>query len=184
MATRKLKIVDAPPTGQQSLGGPPTTSTTPTHAISGTLLIVGIASGTSLVLINILIIGCCLHKRNTKQIKRGKNGRQLLLAHTLWCVCVCEQLREHPLCPADEKWMCRLMNVTIFHFVCCSLFVNFLAFERYVARKFNGLKRIAWFLMVVVFNKHPRGDSFSFITPLIAFSSLPIIFFGTHSELI
>lgn len=65
--------VDAPPTGQpaSSLGGPPTTSTTPT-AISGTLLIVGIAAGTSLVLINILIIGCCLHKRNTKQIKRGK----------------------------------------------------------------------------------------------------------------
>lgn len=65
---------DAPPTGQpaSSLGGPPTTSTTPPNAISGTLLIVGIAAGTSLVLINILIIGCCLHKRNTKQIKRGK----------------------------------------------------------------------------------------------------------------
>lgn len=64
--------VDAPPTGQPAQRGPPTTSTTPPNAISGTLLIVGIAAGTSLVLINILIIGCCLHKRNTKQIKRGK----------------------------------------------------------------------------------------------------------------
>lgn len=82
IAIKKLKKkpnVDAPPTGQpaSSLGVPPTTSTTPTHAISGTLLIVGIASGTSLVLINILIIGCCLHKRNTKQIKRGKWSRKL-----------------------------------------------------------------------------------------------------------
>lgn len=67
--------LDAPPTGQpaSSLGGLPTTSTTPVGSIlSGTLLIVGVACGASLVLINILIIGCCLRKRTTKQIKRGK----------------------------------------------------------------------------------------------------------------
>lgn len=66
---------DAPQTGQpaSSLGGPPSTNTTPVGSIlSGTLLFVGIASGTSLVLINILIIGCCLRKRTTKRIKRGK----------------------------------------------------------------------------------------------------------------
>lgn len=69
-------VIDAPPTGQpaSSLNGPPTTSTTPSHGfLSGTLLIVGVASGTSLVIINILIIGCCLHKRNSKQMKRGNN---------------------------------------------------------------------------------------------------------------
>lgn len=67
--------LDAPPTGQpaSSLGGLPTTSTTPVGSLlSGTLLIVGVACGASLVLINILIIGCCLRKRSTKQIKRGK----------------------------------------------------------------------------------------------------------------
>ncbi|XP_031640306.1 nephrin isoform X1 [Contarinia nasturtii] len=73
----RAQTKDAPPTGQpaSSLGGPPTTSATPTHAISGTLLIVGIACGTLLVLINILIIGCCLHKRNTKQIKREASNQ-------------------------------------------------------------------------------------------------------------
>lgn len=68
------KILDAPPTGQpaSSLNGPPTTSSTPSNSfLSSTLIIIGIALGTSLVLINILIIGCCLHKRNSKQIKRG-----------------------------------------------------------------------------------------------------------------
>lgn len=69
------KNIDAPPTGQpaSSFGGPPTTSSTPVHSIlTGSLLIVGVVSGTFLVLINIFVIGCCLHKRNNKQIKRGK----------------------------------------------------------------------------------------------------------------
>lgn len=89
---------DAPPTGQpaSSLGGPPTTSTTPPNAISGTLLIVGIAAGTSLVLINILIIGCCLHKRNTKQIKRGK-----------WSLCTSTQEELLMNAPNKKKRACK-----------------------------------------------------------------------------
>lgn len=101
--------VDAPPTGQpaSSLGGPPTTSTTPSHAISGTLLIVGIVSGTSLVLINILIIGCCLHKRNTKQIKRGKwlyDSR----CSTAWNV---SRLSVQLFVWEKWQWKCRMANV-------------------------------------------------------------------------
>lgn len=65
---------EAPITGPpaSSLGGSPTKSTTPVSSmLSGTLLIVGIASGISLVLLNVLIIGCCLRKRSSKRIKRG-----------------------------------------------------------------------------------------------------------------
>lgn len=91
----KMKL-DAPPTGQpaSSLGGLMTTSTTPVGSIlSGTLLIVGVACGVSLVLINILIIGCCLRKRSTKQIKRGKfmdilSGASPMCAErmsSIWC---------------------------------------------------------------------------------------------------
>lgn len=81
--------LDAPPTGQpaSSLGGLPTTSTTPVGSIlSGTLLIVGVACGASLVLINILIIGCCLRKRTTKQIKRGKSKQfcRFHLSNVCW----------------------------------------------------------------------------------------------------
>lgn len=65
--------LDAPPSQPApSLGQPPTTSHTIVGGASGLLLLVGIASGTALVLINILLIGCCLHKRTQKRIKRGK----------------------------------------------------------------------------------------------------------------
>lgn len=36
------------------------------------LMLIGISSGTGLVLINILLIACCLHKRHRKNLKGGK----------------------------------------------------------------------------------------------------------------
>lgn len=64
---------EAPPPSQpaSSLGGPPTTSATPLGGTSGLLLLVGVAAGVTVVALNILIIGCCLHKRNQKRLKRG-----------------------------------------------------------------------------------------------------------------
>lgn len=38
----------------------------------GLLMLIGISSGTGLVLINILLIACCLHKRHKKNLKGGK----------------------------------------------------------------------------------------------------------------
>lgn len=40
--------------------------------MSGLLLLIGVVSGTSLVLLNVLLIGCCLHKRTKKRIMRRK----------------------------------------------------------------------------------------------------------------
>lgn len=42
----------------------------------GLLMLIGISSGTGLVLINILLIACCLHKRHKKNLKGGKNDLQ------------------------------------------------------------------------------------------------------------
>lgn len=66
--------IDAPPPSQpaSSLGGPPTTTSTPIGTTPGLLLLVGVASGTTLVLLNIVLIGCCLHRRTQNRIKRGK----------------------------------------------------------------------------------------------------------------
>lgn len=36
------------------------------------LMLIGISAGTLLVLINILVIACCLHKRHKKNLKGGK----------------------------------------------------------------------------------------------------------------
>lgn len=68
-----IYVTDAPPPSQpaSSLGGPPTTSVTPAGSTSGMLLLVGVASGTALVLLNVLLIGCCLHRRTQNRIKRG-----------------------------------------------------------------------------------------------------------------
>ncbi|XP_073844761.1 nephrin adhesion molecule sticks and stones isoform X4 [Musca autumnalis] len=68
----------APPPSQpaSSLGGPPTTSATPLGGTSGLLLLVGVASGITIVALNILIIGCCLHKRNQKRLKRAETTNQ------------------------------------------------------------------------------------------------------------
>ncbi|KAI9583195.1 hypothetical protein GQX74_012412 [Glossina fuscipes] len=70
---QKAHTKEAPPPSQpaSSLGGPPTTSATPLGGTSGTLLLVGVASGVSIVLLNVFVIGCCLHKRNQKRLKRG-----------------------------------------------------------------------------------------------------------------
>ncbi|XP_037827231.1 nephrin isoform X5 [Lucilia sericata] len=77
---QKAHTKEAPPPSQpaSSLGGPPTTSATPLGGTSGLLLLVGVASGITIVALNILIIGCCLHKRNQKRLKR--EGLELLPA--------------------------------------------------------------------------------------------------------
>ncbi|XP_063704148.1 nephrin isoform X1 [Culicoides brevitarsis] len=74
---RKAQTLDAPPPSQpaSSLGGPPTTSAPGIGGASGLLLLIGIASGTALVLLNILLIGCCLHKRTSKRIKRETSAQ-------------------------------------------------------------------------------------------------------------
>lgn len=41
------------------------------NSSTGLLLLIGISSGTGLVLINILLIACCLHKRHKKNLKGG-----------------------------------------------------------------------------------------------------------------
>lgn len=58
-------------------GGPPTTGATPLGSTSGLLLLIGISAGIGLVLLNILVIGCCLHRRNQKRIKQGIYHKQL-----------------------------------------------------------------------------------------------------------
>ncbi|TDG51001.1 hypothetical protein AWZ03_002656 [Drosophila navojoa] len=64
---------EAPPPSQPASslgGGPPTTSQTPLGGTSG-MLLVGVAAGITVVLLNVFVIGCCLHKRNEKRLKRG-----------------------------------------------------------------------------------------------------------------
>ncbi|KAM7342976.1 nephrin adhesion molecule sticks and stones isoform 1-T2 [Cochliomyia hominivorax] len=75
---QKAQTKEAPPPSQpaSSLGGPPTTSATPLGGTSGLLLLVGVASGITIVALNILIIGCCLHKRNQKRLKRAETANQ------------------------------------------------------------------------------------------------------------
>ncbi|XP_065366924.1 nephrin isoform X1 [Calliphora vicina] len=75
---QKAHTKEAPPPSQpaSSLGGPPTTSATPLGGTSGLLLLVGVASGITIVALNILIIGCCLHKRNQNRLKRAETANQ------------------------------------------------------------------------------------------------------------
>ncbi|XP_049307143.1 nephrin isoform X1 [Bactrocera dorsalis] len=70
---QRAQTKEAPPPSQpaSSLGGPPTTTSTPLGGTSGLLLLVGVVSGVTVVLLNVFIIGCCLHKRNQKRLKRG-----------------------------------------------------------------------------------------------------------------
>lgn len=51
---------------------------------TGLLLLIGISSGTGLVLINILLIACCLHKRHKKNLKGGKTKTFLLFSVLCW----------------------------------------------------------------------------------------------------
>jgi hypothetical protein len=44
-----------------------------TNTSRGLLMLIGIAAGTGLVLINILLIACCLHKRHKKNLKGGES---------------------------------------------------------------------------------------------------------------
>ncbi|XP_064535994.1 nephrin isoform X5 [Drosophila montana] len=68
----RAQTKEAPPPSQPASslgGGPPTTSQTPLGGTSG-ILLVGIAAGITLVLLNVFLIGCCIHKRNEKRLKR------------------------------------------------------------------------------------------------------------------
>jgi hypothetical protein len=47
----------------------------------GLLMLIGISSGTGLVLINILLIACCLHKRHKKNLKGGKEFVSVARVH-------------------------------------------------------------------------------------------------------
>ncbi|XP_075165766.1 nephrin adhesion molecule sticks and stones isoform X1 [Haematobia irritans] len=76
---QKAHTKEAPPPSQPASslgGGPPTTSATPLGGTSGLLLLVGVASGITIVALNILVIGCCLHKRNQKRLKRAETANQ------------------------------------------------------------------------------------------------------------
>jgi len=77
--THGYMIIEAPPPSQPASslgGGPPTTSQTPLGGTSG-MLLVGVASGITVVLLNVFVIGCCLHKRNEKRLKRGTSTTSL-----------------------------------------------------------------------------------------------------------
>ncbi|XP_030388023.1 nephrin, partial [Scaptodrosophila lebanonensis] len=69
----RAQTKEAPPPSQPASslgGGPPTTSQTPLGGPSG-MLLVGVAAGITVVVLNVFVIGCCLHKRNEKRLKRG-----------------------------------------------------------------------------------------------------------------
>ncbi|XP_037944607.1 nephrin [Teleopsis dalmanni] len=75
---QRAQTKEAPPPSQpaSSLGGPPTTSSTPLGGTSGLLLLIGVVSGITVVLLNVFIIGCCLHRRNQKRLKRAETANQ------------------------------------------------------------------------------------------------------------
>ncbi|BFG03934.1 nephrin [Drosophila madeirensis] len=69
----RAQTKEAPPPSQPASslgGGPPTTSQTPLGGTSA-MLLVGVGAGIVVVLLNVFVIGCCLHKRNEKRLKRG-----------------------------------------------------------------------------------------------------------------
>ncbi|KAI8035746.1 hypothetical protein M5D96_011496, partial [Drosophila gunungcola] len=72
LARAETKAEAPPPSHPASSlgGGPPTTSQTPLGGTSG-MLLVGVGAGIVVVLLNVFVIGCCLHKRNEKRLKRG-----------------------------------------------------------------------------------------------------------------
>ncbi|XP_016986343.2 nephrin isoform X1 [Drosophila rhopaloa] len=68
----RAETKEAPPPSHPASslgGGPPTTSQTPLGGTSG-MLLVGVGAGIAVVLLNVFVIGCCLHKRNEKRLKR------------------------------------------------------------------------------------------------------------------
>ncbi|XP_017027880.1 nephrin isoform X1 [Drosophila kikkawai] len=68
----RAETKEAPPPSHPASslgGGPPTTSQTPLGGTSG-MLLVGVGAGIVVVLLNVFVIGCCLHKRNEKRLKR------------------------------------------------------------------------------------------------------------------
>jgi len=91
--THGYMIIEAPPPSQPASslgGGPPTTSQTPLGGTSG-MLLVGVASGITVVLLNVFVIGCCLHKRNEKRLKRGTSTTSLSKSKMwkMYCYCYC-----------------------------------------------------------------------------------------------
>jgi len=74
-------------------GGPPTTSQTPLGGTSG-MLLVGVGAGIIVVLLNVFVIGCCLHKRNEKRLKRGEGIRFHRESCGCCCCCCCHTGRN------------------------------------------------------------------------------------------
>jgi hypothetical protein len=74
------KFFNNPVAPQQSLSILTTQQTDTTgspfmNTSRGLLMLIGISLGTVVVLINILVIACCIHKRHKKNLKGGK-GRK------------------------------------------------------------------------------------------------------------
>lgn len=66
------KEMPAPSQPASSLGGMPTTASTPLKTLPNMILMLGGAIAVTIVLLNILFIGCCLHRRSQKRVKNGK----------------------------------------------------------------------------------------------------------------
>ncbi|XP_055619098.1 nephrin isoform X2 [Toxorhynchites rutilus septentrionalis] len=74
----RAQTKDTPPSQPaSSLGSKPSTGPPPsTIGASGLLLLIGVAAGICLVLLNILLIGCCIHRRTShKRVKRDSSNQ-------------------------------------------------------------------------------------------------------------
>ncbi|XP_062711778.1 nephrin isoform X5 [Aedes albopictus] len=75
----RAQTKDSPPSQPaSSLGSKPPVGGPPPSSIgaSGLLLLIGVAAGICLVLLNILLIGCCIHRRTShKRVKRDSSNQ-------------------------------------------------------------------------------------------------------------
>ncbi|XP_038107931.1 nephrin isoform X1 [Culex quinquefasciatus] len=74
----RAQTKDTPPSQPaSSLGSKPPTGPPPSSiGASGLLLLIGVAAGICLVLLNILLIGCCIHRRTShKRVKRDSSNQ-------------------------------------------------------------------------------------------------------------
>ncbi|XP_055601231.1 nephrin isoform X2 [Uranotaenia lowii] len=65
-----------PPNSAGTAGGSQAATSSSTIGASGLLLLIGVAAGICLVLLNILLIGCCIHRRTShKRVKRDSSNQ-------------------------------------------------------------------------------------------------------------
>uniref|UniRef100_A0A182Y6U2 Uncharacterized protein n=1 Tax=Anopheles stephensi TaxID=30069 RepID=A0A182Y6U2_ANOST len=111
---------DTPPSQPaSSLGSKTATSQSAggTIGASGIVLLIGVAAGICLVLLNIILIGCCIHRRTVhKRIKRGKCPGGRIATGTLWA------LWFYAGCPAgDVPEMVQSAEIPSFVIFCIAL---------------------------------------------------------------